>query len=224
MAYGILANPIRSVSGQWNQTHCPLFRLPAELRLVIYELVLGRHTIFIQHGGHQYQKTLENGKRRLTSYPLRGFHCTRLPLDANPYVTLVGSDEQRALRGQQLLNNICRELYLETAVLPYKWNVWSWANSRNMRKMLVEDKMIPRRNLSAINTIFTYQGVWFPVNFDNKDFLFTGLRVLYKNGLDTVTKHIENFEDDENPAEMYQKTAAQCLWTKLHGDPPYDFL
>jgi hypothetical protein len=185
---------------------------------------MGRHTIFIQYGGHQYVMTRENGKQRLTSYPLHGFHCTRLPLGANPYVTLVNADEQRSLRGQQLLNNICRELYMETAELPYKWNVWSWANFWDMRKMLVEDKMLPLHNLRAINTIFASRSSWFPGVFEEKDFLFPSLKVLYKNRLRTVTKHIENFEHEDDPAEEYQKTQAQIKWTRTHGDPPYDFL
>jgi hypothetical protein len=69
---------------------------------------MGHHTMFIQYGGHQYGKIRENRKQRLTSYPR-----TRLPLDANPYITLISSDKQRALRGQQPLNNIHHELYKE---------------------------------------------------------------------------------------------------------------
>jgi len=81
-----------------------------------------------------------------------------------------------------------------------------------MRKMLVEDKMLLSRNLRAINAIFAQGGSWLPGIFDKKGFLFLGLKVPHQNKLHTVTKYIENFEHDDDPAEEYQKTWAQVTW------------
>lgn len=53
-----------------------------------------------------------------------------------------------------------------------------------MRNMLVEDKMPPLRNVRAVNTIFAQGGSWLHGIFDEKDFLFLGIKV------HTVTKNV----------------------------------
>ncbi|KAF2796721.1 hypothetical protein K505DRAFT_372998 [Melanomma pulvis-pyrius CBS 109.77] len=201
-----------------NQTECLLFRLPAELRMNIYELVMGRHTIYIQHGGYQYHKVLENGKRRLLSYPLHGFHCTRLPLTVNPYVTALNSDEQRANRGQQLLNNICRELYKETAELPYKWNTWSFQSLHVLQDFIVKEKRLPLSHLQAINTIFAQR--WWDACVEK--LLFSGLKTLFRDRSRVVNKY--DVEHDYALIEVHTKPKSQTFWQYYHGNPPYDFL
>ena len=51
------------------------------------------------------------------------------------------------------LNNICRQLYLETDTLPYKLNMMSFSSYNVMFNMLCIEKRLSQRQLDAITQL-----------------------------------------------------------------------
>ncbi|TLD10088.1 hypothetical protein PgNI_05888 [Pyricularia grisea] len=134
----------------------PLLRLPAELRLRIYELLLDVGQISID-----YRAWTPNTKAR------PGFYCRTLASKADPWalppVDHRGISRDPALRGQNtapesrvadkvtqtgatlggvtLLSGVCRQLYHETAILPFQLNTWSFHSPRLLNRYLKERRM-----------------------------------------------------------------------------------
>ncbi|KAF2732724.1 hypothetical protein EJ04DRAFT_565716 [Polyplosphaeria fusca] len=98
-----------------NATESPLLRLPAELRLAIYELVLGGpNTILITH----------NTEGKYTSRVWGPSNPFRLEISRPGGYGPAYIDVSDVQKGFTLLNGVCRQLYHETAVLPYQLNIW----------------------------------------------------------------------------------------------------
>jgi len=53
-----------------------------------------------------------------------------------------------------LLSPVCRQLYLETALLPYKLNAWSFENKSVMERYVVREKRLPLPQRRAIRTLY----------------------------------------------------------------------
>ncbi|TLS25047.1 hypothetical protein PpBr36_07295 [Pyricularia pennisetigena] len=134
----------------------PLLRLPAELRLRIYELLLDVGQISID-----YRVWTPHTKAR------PGFYCRTLASDADPWASPPAHHREvvcwdPALRGHDasggrgagkvaktgatsggvtLLSGVCRQLYHETATLPFQLNTWSFHSPRLMNRYLKERRM-----------------------------------------------------------------------------------
>lgn len=77
-----------------------------------------------------------------------------------------------------LLSPVCRQLYLETALLPYKLNAWSFENRSVMERYVVREKRLPLPQRRAINTLY----VSGPMSKSLEKF-FGGLKVIvWKEG------------------------------------------
>ncbi|KAL8406297.1 hypothetical protein RB596_004948 [Gaeumannomyces avenae] len=145
-----------------NQTS-PLLRLPPELRLRIYELLLSVGQISIA-----YRPWDPRGRART------GFYCRTLSAGQSPWehstsdmdkgreahsgsnvseAALAGVGSSRGCSGVTLLSGVCRQLYHETAVLPFKLNVWSFVGSRLVERYLKERRMSLRQR-RAVRTLF----------------------------------------------------------------------
>ncbi|ELQ34286.1 hypothetical protein MCOR02_004473 [Pyricularia oryzae] len=147
----------------------PLLRLPAELRLRIYELLLDVGQISID-----YRAWSPNTNAR------PGFYCRTLASDADPWAlppvhhTVRGTSWGPARRGHgasgsrvtdkdaktgatsggvTLLSGVCRQLYHETAILPFQLNTWSFHNPRLMNRYLKERRMTLKQR-RAVKVLF----------------------------------------------------------------------
>lgn len=176
---------------QRNQLESPLLRLPPEIRNRIYELVLSVGQVNVQykpwqitkrrpakgHPNHDYHATT-------TTVP-GGFCCRVLRARQNPWNASSGGGDGSTLRqgsgperGMTLLSPVCRQLYLETALLPYKLNAWSFENRSVMERYVVREKRLPLPQRRAINTLY----VSGPMSKSLEKF-FGGLKVIvWKEG------------------------------------------
>ncbi|KAF2467361.1 uncharacterized protein BDR25DRAFT_317103 [Lindgomyces ingoldianus] len=102
-----------------NKRESPFLRLPAEIRMEIYDLIFSGNTIKISRPRYK-----------------DGFKTTVWKLSNDPFKT-IRSPKNLVKQRITLLNGVCRQLYKETAVLPYKMNVWAFDDSTILREFLV---------------------------------------------------------------------------------------
>ncbi|KAK1709725.1 uncharacterized protein BDZ83DRAFT_591797 [Colletotrichum acutatum] len=117
---GYLPEPGSREAELWelNRTQSPFLRLPPEIRNKIYRLLLSNMGIHVLHD------------------PKTGsFHCLALRPGANPWTcaAVLG-------RGLTLLVLVCRQLYYETELIPYRENAWSWATPGLMERYLLTER------------------------------------------------------------------------------------
>ncbi|KAH8728539.1 hypothetical protein GQ44DRAFT_702441 [Phaeosphaeriaceae sp. PMI808] len=100
-----------------NQESSPFLRLPAEIRCMIYGYLLGGNTIYIESRGY-------------TKSHRKCFQCVVYSQGVNPYDAQLQCEETRPPfeKCMTLLNVACRQLYKETALLPYRRNTWAFAS------------------------------------------------------------------------------------------------
>jgi hypothetical protein len=114
-----------------NQSDSPFLRLPAEVRNRIYEYALGSQTINIGYETYEEEQ------------PVFKYHCTVFSRMTNPF-----KERQqhyvKISKGFTLLNNICRQLYLETAVLPYKLSTIAFDSNNIMVNFLLHEQRLSR--------------------------------------------------------------------------------
>jgi hypothetical protein len=121
--------------------------LPAQVRNAIYEYALGGKTINIDY---ETYRTVYKGNKLRKVTPVFEYHCTvydKKPM--NPF----GKVDQPYLKSYSSftpLNNICRQLYQETAVLPYKLNLICFGSHNIMFNFLFMEKRLARQHLNAL--------------------------------------------------------------------------
>jgi hypothetical protein len=118
--------------------------LPGEIRNRIYGYVLGGNTIMI--GYETYQSTYKN------VVPVFRYHCTVFSERTNPF-----KDSQqphvKISSGLTFLNNICRQLYLETAALPYKLNMMAFESHNIMVNFILIEQRLSRQQRHAFTQL-----------------------------------------------------------------------
>ncbi|KAF2258995.1 hypothetical protein CC78DRAFT_621388 [Lojkania enalia] len=139
-----------------NARESPLLRLPAELRMKIYEYVLGGgNTIRIE------QVMLDCGTAgELGLTPTFAWGCSVFPPGTDHYNITPNHMPcgVQAARSFTLLNGVCRQLYKETATLPYILNKWaddyvlSWSV---LYQYSFVEKRLPPPQRRAIRTLFS---------------------------------------------------------------------
>ncbi|KAF2121366.1 hypothetical protein BDV96DRAFT_682612 [Lophiotrema nucula] len=122
----------------YNISQSPLLRLPRELRDQIYDLV------FV---GEHVHVTYDQNKRRLSSVSLP--HSLN-PFRVGSYDELEKSDFPRSTT----LSPVCRQLHLETELLPYQSNVWSFATYTALNQFLADRQRLPLTHLKSLQTLF----------------------------------------------------------------------
>ncbi|KAK1497010.1 hypothetical protein CTAM01_08022 [Colletotrichum tamarilloi] len=119
---GYLPEPGSREAELWelNRTQSPFLRLPPEIRNKIYCLLLSNMGIHVLHD------------------PKTGsFHCLTLRPGANPWTSVPAAVLGRGLT---LLVLVCRQLYHETELIPYRENAWSWATPGLMERYLLTER------------------------------------------------------------------------------------
>lgn len=136
-----------------NETQSPLLRLPAELRWAIYEHMLGDKTICVRFASHKWTKSQRSGTKQWVYETHGGFHCTVFNgREANPF--LLGSGKSIGTGGFTLLSGVCRQLYQETATLPFQLNTLAFESPLVMERYLMKERRLSLPLRRAIKTLF----------------------------------------------------------------------
>lgn len=124
-------------------------RLPEEVRARIYGYALGGRTITI---GFETYRTMESASKPGKVVPIFRYCCAVYSsLNVNPfkkqlpYINIV--------YGYTPLNNICRQLYNETATLPYTLNTLAFSTHNTMFNFLFLEQRLSREQRDAITAI-----------------------------------------------------------------------
>jgi hypothetical protein len=118
-----------------NQSNSPFLRLPAEIRNQIYEYALGFQTITI--GYETYRSSYEESK------PVFRYRSTVFNHITNPFKERQQS-YVKVSKGFTLLNNTCRQMYIETSVLPYKLSTIAFDSYNIMVNFLLHEQRLSR--------------------------------------------------------------------------------
>ena len=138
-----------------NHSTSPFLRLPAEIRVRIYSLVLGGQQLWISHTSSKL-RCGEPGKTSLgpsSQYFHRWGkfgHYTAEPLSsANPFSSTLHLG----------LLRVCRQMYTETALLPYALNTFTFKDD-SVRK-LFEQSVRPGKKRVQKKAVGEYEiGSW----------------------------------------------------------------
>ena len=118
-----------------NSTTSRLLSLPPEIRNRIYNLVLGRERLAINYEPHQHKYKQTNHHRQRVHFGGGLYHY----LDLNHYRP--GARHTLHLG----LLRVCRQIYGETALLPYALNEFAFENGWVRRKFWKETKPAQQR-------------------------------------------------------------------------------
>ena len=137
-----------------NQQLSPLLRLPPELRNRIYELVLDVGQINVCFKKWEHKARMRNGQRYYETI-VGGFWCRILPKDQNPWGSGPKVTGPPPRRGLKLLSPVCRQLYHETALLPFRLNAWSFESLHVMDRFVMKEKRLALPHRRAIRMLYT---------------------------------------------------------------------
>jgi hypothetical protein len=139
-------------SPRWstNQLESPFLRLPAEIRNRIYDFAFGDKTIKIGYETYR-MKSYRNKPNKVT--PVFKYHCTVFNRHINPFRDDVPEALLYSANGFTLLNNICRQLYLETAYLPFTTSLIAFDSHNIMVNFVLHEQYLSRRQRCAITKL-----------------------------------------------------------------------
>jgi len=136
-----------------NQTNSSLLQLPAGVRNKIFGYVLGGCTIKI--GYETYRNTFENDEP-VASVPIFKYNCCVYNGRSNPFKA---HPPRLIARSYTTLNDVCRQLYEETAMLPYQLNPLAFSSSSVMFNFLYQEQRLTRQQRNAITQLIIPDGV-----------------------------------------------------------------
>jgi hypothetical protein len=84
-----------------------------------------------------------------------------------------------------LLSPVCRQLYHETALLPFRLNAWSFESAHVMDRYVMKEKKLPRPHRRAIRLL--YSPVVLPAAVEN---YFGGLQMIVLGSGVTMVKRV----------------------------------
>ena len=143
------------ISYAQNRACSPLLKLPAEIRQMIYEYALGNKCIFVKHTPPFGSQRQEYGIGERTHTVRGGFHCTVYDKQVNPYTVLAfAHNPPEAEEGFTLLSRVCRQLYQETATLPYELNVLAFQSQTVFDRYFIKERRLSLPLRRAIRTLF----------------------------------------------------------------------
>lgn len=175
-----------------NRLASPLLRLPFELRLQIYRLVLGDRQIHIFFVPWQHKKCIEKGSGQEYTETTKGrFRYEVLEKRQDPWKATdrrskdlrkppapppsAGAQQQQQIT---LLSGVCRQLYLETALLPHQLNTWSFETMSVMERYILKENRMPLVQRRAVQTLYCKERL--PKVLEKK---FGGLKaIVWKDG------------------------------------------
>lgn len=127
-----------------NQQESPFLKLPAEIRNQIYEETLpDGDTVLID-----YETYRNNGNKSL---PVFKYRCQCFSPSTDPFqYRYYETDISRKVT---LLSGVCRQFYLETAVLPFKLNVIAFSSHNVMTNFLLLEQRLSHQQRYAITAL-----------------------------------------------------------------------
>ncbi|CAK7222853.1 hypothetical protein SBRCBS47491_005005 [Sporothrix bragantina] len=158
-----------------NADESPLLRLPPELRNRIYGLVLTVGQIHVRYRPWRHRKPSPNKTTmtRSTSPPSSAstsddtsdasgeFYAVALDVDQDAWSKKACRSYKKASSRKSTplpdaltpLAAVCRQLYCETAALPFALNAWSFESARVMERYLLREKrltLLQRRAMAVL--------------------------------------------------------------------------
>ncbi|OCL15142.1 hypothetical protein AOQ84DRAFT_358288 [Glonium stellatum] len=132
----------RMIIATSNSLNSPLLRLPAELRNQIFVYAIGGQRILISIVGNPYSETVLHTYKHPDVRPLAG---------ARPYTS----------SGEIFvpISRTSRQIYNETALLPYKLNEFEFSSSRVMQRWMEERLPVQKRSISCIYIDLDHQDI-----------------------------------------------------------------
>ena len=132
-----------------NQSRSPFLRLPEEVRVRIFGYALGGKTITI---GYETYRTVQNVSEPDKVVPTFRYCCAVYSqLNVNPFKKQL--PYINVTRSYTPLNNICRQLYNETATLPFTLNTLAFSTYNTMFNFLFLEQRLSREQRDAITSI-----------------------------------------------------------------------
>ncbi|KAK1758920.1 hypothetical protein QBC47DRAFT_370755 [Echria macrotheca] len=135
-----------------NRQESPLLRLPGEIRNQIYSLVLSVGHINVRFKKWEYYQRSRNGKEFYTPVNPGGFYCRVLDERQDPWFAL--GEPSNIQRGMTLLSGVCRQLYQETAVLPFALNIWSFESHAVMERLVIKEDRFSKAQCRAVRAMY----------------------------------------------------------------------
>ncbi|KAF1834488.1 hypothetical protein BDW02DRAFT_550291 [Decorospora gaudefroyi] len=135
-----------------NQTNSPLLQLPENVRSLIYKYALGGKTINIGFETYRTIYSPQKPRQAQQVIPIFKYNCTVFNSFTNPFKA-TALPYLKWSTSFTLLNNICRQLYEETATLPYKLNLISFGSHNIMINFLLMERRLSRQQLDAITQL-----------------------------------------------------------------------
>ncbi|KAF1934374.1 uncharacterized protein M421DRAFT_503 [Didymella exigua CBS 183.55] len=132
-----------------NQSKSPFLRLPEEVRARIYAYILGGRTITI---GYETYRRVEAVDEAAKAVPIFRYCCAIYSQrNVNPF----GNQPPfvNVMYKYTPLNNICRQLYHETATLPFMLNTLAFSTHNVMFNFLYLEQRLSREQRDAITSI-----------------------------------------------------------------------
>ncbi|KAK4149275.1 hypothetical protein C8A00DRAFT_47074 [Chaetomidium leptoderma] len=173
-----------------NQQFSPLLRLPPELRNRIYELVLDVGQINVYFKKWEHRARTRHGQRYYETTE-GGFGCRILDRDQNPWrdpKPETTTESPSSGRGMKLLSPVCRQLYHETVLLPFRLNAWSFESLSAMDRYVMKEKRLPLPHRRAIRLLYVQTVL--PTAVEN---YFGGLEVVVLgSGLTMAKRMVES--------------------------------
>lgn len=152
-------------SSRWqrNAETSPLLRLPPEIRNRIYGLALTVGQIHIRYRPWRHRKAVSNASGASSPggcgrHSCGEFYGIILDVDQDPWMAC-RAKASRARAPTALpdaftpLTAVCRQLYRETASLPFALNAWSFESARIMERYLLREKrltLLQRRAVAVL--------------------------------------------------------------------------
>ena len=136
-----------------NQADSSLLRLPKNVRKKIYQLALGNHDIEIFFRNYRAINYNNGRVDRVPHFKYGSIVCKeiRRPSSRNTLPRI------EKTRGMSLLNGVCRQLYLETATLPYELNNITFRAPNAMFNFIFRECRLTTQQLEAITELTVQQ-------------------------------------------------------------------
>ncbi|KAL1898494.1 hypothetical protein Sste5346_003398 [Sporothrix stenoceras] len=151
----------QAINGWHRNTYeSPFLRLPPEIRNRIYALALTVGQIHVRYRPWR-QRMIASGGNNNKKTPSKemhgGFYAVALGVDQDawkqPSKTTSNKTKTRAVPLPDALTPlaaVCRQLYSDTAALPFALNAWSFESARLMERYLVREKRLTLYQRRAI--------------------------------------------------------------------------
>jgi hypothetical protein len=141
-------------STRWsaNQVSSPLLQLPSDVRDLIYIYTLGGKTINISYETYRITRDPTRPQAAQQVVPVFKYNCTVIDGRTNPYQA-ASKPYMKTHKNFTLLNNICRQLYVESATLPYKLNMICFGSHNIMINFLLMERRLSRPQLDALTQL-----------------------------------------------------------------------